>query len=143
MARMNVEDYRLRIQAAQAQRVSFGQRQPQQKRRKYRNEVTYLDDMRFDSKAEARRWSMLKLMERAGEISDLKAQVVFDLLPAQEVSGRKEKQVQYIADFTYQKDGKMIIEDVKSGPTKTPEFVIKRKLMMWIHGFIVHEVMVD
>ena len=143
MARMNVEDYRLRIQAAQAQRVSFGQRQPQQKRRKYRNEVTYLDGMRFDSKAEARRWSMLKLMERAGEISDLKAQVVFGLLPAQEVGGRKEKPVQYIADFTYQKDGQLVIEDVKSGPTKTREFIIKRKLMMWIHGLIVHEVMVD
>jgi len=113
------------------------------KRRKYGNEVTHLDDMRFDSKAEAQRWQQLCWMQQAGEIEDLKHHVHFDLLPAQDVNGRKERPVRYEADFTYMKDGKLVVEDVKSGPTKTKEFILKRKMMLFFHKIEVIEVMAE
>jgi len=82
-------------------------------------------------------------MQQAGEIEDLKHHVHFDLLPAQDVNGRKERPVRYEADFTYMKDGKLVVEDVKSGPTKTKEFILKRKMMLFFHKIEVIEVMAE
>jgi hypothetical protein len=112
-------------------------------RNKYGAEATMIDGMRFDSKAEAKRYQQLVIMQRAGEISDLETQVAFDLIPEQNVNGRKERPVRYLADFRYIRDGKTITEDVKSAPTKTAEFIIKRKLMLWIHGVIIQEVLMS
>ena len=44
----------------------------------------------------------------------------------------------YIADFAYMQDGKYIVEDTKG--VKTPEYVIKRKLMLWLQGIRIREV---
>lgn len=111
------------------------------RRNKYGAEKTEVDGMVFDSKSEAKRYLQLKAMQCAGEISDLKTQVSFDLVPEQNVNGRKERPVRYLADFSYVRDGKTVIEDVKSSPTKTKEFVIKRKLVLWLHGVAVQEVL--
>ena len=114
-------------------------------RNKYGAEPVVIDGMRFDSKAEGKRYQQLKLLERAGEIRNLETQVAFDLIPAQDIGGRKEKPVRYLADFRYTRasDGETVVEDVKSAPTKTKEFVIKRKLVLWLHKVIIQEVLMS
>ena len=51
-----------------------------------------------------------------------------------------EKAVNYIADFVYVENGKTVVEDTKSEATRTKEYIIKRKLMRYIHGITVKEV---
>lgn len=96
-----------------------------------------------DSKAELRRLEKLRLMEVAGEISDLKTQVKYELIPAQYIGGKcVERAVTYKADASYiDKSGMLVVEDVKSPATLTPQYVIKRKLMLWVHGIQIVEVM--
>ena len=102
---------------------------------KYGNAKVDVDGMRFDSKREAARWRELQLLERAGEISDLRRQVRYELVP--KLPG--ERPVDYIADFVYRdKDGNEVVEDVKG--VRTPVYVIKRKLMLWRHGVRIREV---
>jgi len=97
----------------------------------------------FDSKAEGKRFLQLKAMEQAGEIEALEVQPEYELIPGQNIGGKKERPVKYVADFRYIRDGQPIVEDVKSAPTKTREFIIKRKLMLWLHGIIVQEVLME
>lgn len=95
---------------------------------------------KFDSKAEHKRWQYLALLERAGEIRELRMQVPFVLIPAQvSPSGKKERPTVYLADFTYtDASGALVVEDVKGAVT--PEFRLKRKLMLHVHGIEVKEV---
>ena len=102
----------------------------------------------FDSKKELKRWQQLKAMEAEGVISDLKRQFPFELIPRQPLlhqkkdSGKRavnyEHAVKYVADFVYRQDGEIIVEDTKG--YKTPDYLIKRKLMLWIHGIQIKEV---
>ena len=128
--------------------------------RKYKNNAVELDGIKFDSKREARRYAELKLLERAGEITGLQRQVKFELIPAQyetverysDKTGKKlkdakrllEKECSYIADFVYFIDGQLIVEDVKGyrDPQSAgyAKFVIKRKLMLYLHGIKIREV---
>lgn len=113
---------------------------------KYRNAKTNGSD----SKREANRKAELELMQRAGEISGLQCQVSFELIPAQyepDIIGKRggvkrgkciEHACKYIADFVYTKDGAMVVEDTKGFRTK--DYVIKRKLMLWVHGIRIVEV---
>lgn len=95
----------------------------------------------YDSKKEMRRHQELILLERAGQIQDLKTQVKFELIPHQTEGGKvKERAVNYIADFTYLENGKLIVEDVKSPATRTPEYIIKRKLMRYFYKIEIKEV---
>lgn len=124
---------------------------------KYGNKKVIVDGVVFDSKREARRYQELKMFERCGSISNLRRQVKYELIPVQReestrvyTKGRKkgqpiegkviEKAVTYIADFTYTDvaTGETVVEDSKGFRTK--EFVIKRKLMFYIHGIKVREV---
>lgn len=106
---------------------------------KYHAQKMYLDGIEFDSKHEAQRYIELSAMERAGEIQDLMRQVKFVLIPKQYYAGKVvERECSYYADFTYIKDGKMVVEDAKG--VKTPEYVIKRKLMLEKYGIRVQEV---
>jgi hypothetical protein len=105
------------------------------------------DGILHDSGKEAYRWEELLLLQRAGKIKDLKRQVKFVLIPTQrETVGKKTKVVErecsYVADFVYTRtdNGKTVVEDTKSPITRTKEYVIKRKLMRYIHGIAVHEV---
>lgn len=140
--RLTPEDFtKLQAKLKAAPHQPVGTATPRAKRTKYGNEVTMSAGKRFDSKAEAERWHYLSMIQKAGEITELKHHVPFDLLPAQEVDGRKERPVRYEADFTYMKGGKLVVEDVKSGPTKTPAFVLKRKMLLFFHKIAVIEVM--
>ena len=107
------------------------------RRRKYGNQPVEVDGIRFDSKREAARWGILRLMEQAGEIRDLQRQVRFPL----EVNGVKV--TTYVADFTYRdpklplERGSFVVEDAKG--CRTREYLLKRKLMKAIHGVEVKE----
>lgn len=123
------------------------------KRNKYQAIKTYVNGIEFDSRKEGRRYQELLLLERAGVIRDLKRQVRYILIPAQyetyERYGKKgqrlkdgqkclEKECSYIADFVYEENGKTIVEDTKG--VKTKDYIIKRKLMLYIHGIRIKEV---
>ena len=124
---------------------------------KYGNRKTRTSDgILHDSRKEALRWTQLLLLERAGEITDLKRQVEFILIPDQrepstEVyqKGEKkglpkegkliERKVSYIADFVYyDKSGKRVVEDTKG--VKTKDYIIKRKLMLHIYHIKIKEI---
>lgn len=90
------------------------------------------------------------MLEKAGEISDLKTQVKFQLIPTQrepDTLGKRggirqgkmiERECSYIADFVYTENGNTVVEDTKGMRTK--DYIIKRKLMLWIHGIRIKEV---
>ena len=104
---------------------------------KYRNIKTPTSDgITHDSIKEANRWCELKLLERAGKIQHLQRQVKYALIPKQD----GERAVEYIADFVYHEDGKLVVEDTKSPATRTKEYIIKRKLMLWVHGIKIKEI---
>ena len=118
---------------------------------KYHARRYMIVDQMFDSKKEAGRWQELKLLERAGEISHLQRQVKYVLIPAQyEVSGYTksgkekknllERECAYVADFVYHElaSNEVVVEDVKG--FKTKDYIIKRKLMLYVHGIRIREV---
>ena len=108
---------------------------------KYGNRKTELDGITFDSAKEAQRWSELLLMEKAGLIFDLQRQVPFVLIPKQVRNGKVvERPVVYKADFVYTENGQEVVEDVKSPATKTKEYILKRKLLLWQFGIQIKEV---
>lgn len=101
---------------------------------KYRNKKTN----GYDSAKEAYRAGKLKLLERAGEITDLQEQVVFMLQDKFKRDGKVERAITYVADFVYMQDGKKIVEDVKSPITrKIPTYRIKRKMLLFRYPDIV------
>lgn len=118
--------------------------------RKWRNQPTVVDGIRFDSKKEAERWGVLRLLEQAGEIQDLERQVRFPLIVERELI------CHYVADFRYRKleddwidpfsetpetPAKVlvtVVEDVKG--VKTPEYKLKAKLMKACYGIEIREV---
>lgn len=107
-------------------------------RTKYNNKRVVVDGQIYDSEGEYLRWCDLKLMERAGEISGLKRQVRYKLLPTQYVNKKcVERGVDYIPDFVYTENGATVCEDFKG--KKTEAYIIKRKLMLYIHGIMVRE----
>ena len=106
---------------------------------KYGNRKVTTKDGVFDSNKEATRWGQLKLMANAGLISNLERQVKRTLIPAQYIDGKcVERAVTYTSDFEYDQDGKHIVEDTKG--MKTDKYIIKRKLMLWLHGIRIKEV---
>ena len=109
------------------------------KNSKYRNKKIINQHGVFDSKKEANRYAELALLERAGMISDLKRQIKYELIPAQfDKQGRHiERSVTYIADAVYTENGKTIVEDTKG--LKTDAYIMKRKLMLHIHGIKLRE----
>ena len=111
----------------------------QKRSQKYGNSKVEDGGRTFDSKAEHKRWQYLAMLEKAGEIKDLRCQVPFELIPAQVApDGRKIRPTVYLADFVYRtSDGIEVVEDVKGAVT--PEFRLKRKLMLWRHGIEVKE----
>ena len=94
----------------------------------------------YSSVKEARRAQELKLLRDGGQIRNLREQVPFEIIPEQRANGVVlERKCRYIADFVYEQDGREIVEDVKSEPSKTKEYRIKRKLMLLVHGIRIRE----
>lgn len=126
---------------------------------KYGNRKVTVDGIEFDSQKEARRYCELKLLQRAGRISELELQREFELIPAQYETfprygktgkrlqdGKRciEKSCTYKADFAYKENGQLVVEDTKGyrDPASAgyAKFVIKRKLMLWRYGIRIKEV---
>ena len=120
---------------------------------KYRNEKVHTKSGEtYDSRKEFRRAKELELLEMAGEIRNLRRQVKYILIPAQrgpeEIGprgGRRpgpllERECSYVADFVYvlTETDETVVEDVKG--IRTPDYKIKRKLMLWVHGIRIREV---
>lgn len=106
---------------------------------KYRSKKTTVDGITFDSRREAARWQELKLLERAGRITELERQVSYTLIPPQRIGKRvAERAVSYIADFRYMENGETVVEDAKG--MRTRDYIIKRKLMLYVHGIRIREV---
>lgn len=102
-------------------------------RPKYGNRKTVVDGLTFDSVKEARRWSQLRLLERAGAISGLERQVAYEVIP--KCDG--ERAAVYIVDFRYKEGDRLVCEDVKG--VKTDAYRLKRKLMNWRFGIKIRE----
>jgi hypothetical protein len=127
--------------------ISFGNRDG-----KYHAHKTTIDGITFDSRHEAERYAELALLKKAGQISDLRMQVKFILIPTQREPDARgprggitkgkllEKECAYYADFVYtDKYGRTIVEDAKSPATRTEAYKIKKKLMLQM-GYQIKEV---
>jgi len=101
-------------------------------RRKYGNKKTEVDGFKFDSKAEAARWSLLKVLSEIGVISELQRQVPYQIA----INGVKV--CKYVADFVYTEKGQRVVEDVKG--FRTAEYRLKKKLMLAVHQIEIQEV---
>lgn len=110
-------------------------------RPKYHNKKVRLGDMAFDSKKECSRYLELSTLQKLGVISNLETQVSFELIPAQRDPVTKkvvERACNYVADFVYWQNGEKVVEDTKG--FRTPDYIIKRKLMLWVHGIRIEEI---
>lgn len=108
---------------------------------KYRNTPVVVDGIRFASTAEAGRYRVLMLQQKAGQISGLTCQEPFVLAPAVRLRGAKRltPALRYFADFAYlDKSGRQVIEDVKGGPL-TQAYRIKRHLLA-LQGIHITEI---
>ena len=92
-----------------------------------------VDGITFDSKGEMLRWLDLRNLERAGAIRALEHRVPYALV----VNGQPV--CKYYADFAYYEKGKLVVEDFKSAPTRTPGYRLKAKLMKALHGITIKE----
>jgi hypothetical protein len=97
-------------------------------RRKYGNKKVCLDGYEFDSQKEANRYCELKLLLRAGEITDLKVHPVYVVWEGTRPGKGQRKTIRMELDFEYKENGREVVEDVKSKPTKTRAFMLKMKL---------------
>lgn len=114
-----------------------------QRSSKYKNKKTEIFGIKFDSKKEAERYIHLKAKEKNGEITGLKRQVRYELIPSQKINGKVvERKCDYVADFVYFDELKKetVVEDVKSKATRTSTYIIKRKLMLQRYGIRIKEV---
>lgn len=103
------------------------------RRNKYNAKKTIVDGIKFDSKMEAERYAELKLMQKAGQIVGL------EVHPRYPIFIGKHHICVYEADFSYIDPlAKMIVEDVKG--VRTALFILKKKLMLAIHGIEVEEI---
>lgn len=103
---------------------------------KYNASKTVADGIKFDSRAEARRYRELKLLQRAGEIKDLELQPSFLLVEGFKCRGKSYRDIRYIADFAYTevRTGLQVVEDVKG--VETEVFRLKKKLFLKKYGNI-------
>ena len=121
---------------------------------KYKSKSIIIDGIVFQSKKEGRRWTELRMLERAGEITNLQRQVPYLLIPEQRAPSTEvykkgsragqpkpgpvlERRVVYIADFVYQENGETVVEDAKGMRTK--DYVLKRKMMLYRYGIKIKE----
>ena len=108
------------------------------KETKYHSRKVTLDGITFDSQREANRYAELKMLERAGCISNLRLQVKYAIVePHKREDGTTERGAFYIADFAYFGGEKEVVEDAKG--YRTPEYILKRKLMLERYGIRILE----
>ena len=118
---------------------------------KYHAKSVVIDGIKFPSGKEGERFLYLRELEKRGEITNLRRQVRYELLPAaykDVVKHLKTKDkvvrrlflnpVSYVADFVYERDGQTVVEDTKG--YKTKEYIIKKKMMYALKGIEIQEI---
>lgn len=122
------------------------------KKNKYNAKSVEYDGIKFDSQKEALRYKELTFLISQGIITELQRQVKYLLIPAQRepaTIGKRggikqgkllEKECSYIADFVYKvvDSGEIVVEDTKGMRTK--DYIIKRKLMLFVYGIRIKEI---
>ena len=99
------------------------------KRSKYFNVRTEVDCIKFASKAEAKRYQELKLMQNAGSIKTFIMQTPWLLTGG----------IKYVSDFlVFYTDGTVVVEDVKG--VKTDVYKLKKKLFESYYPFKITEI---
>jgi hypothetical protein len=86
---------------------------------KYHSVLTEVDNIKFDSKKEERRYQELKLLERAGEIMSLDVHPTYLLQESFMYQGKKIQPITYAPDFRYVENGATVCEDVKGIDRRT------------------------
>lgn len=121
-------------------------------RSKYHNKKVKHNGRTLDSRRERKRYYELEVLEKAGEISDLRLQVPFEIIPAiyetveiqlktkvKSVQKCVQRAAYYVADFVYMdKDGNQVVEDAKG--FRTPEYLLKKKMMRAFLGITIKEI---
>lgn len=98
---------------------------------KYGNKKITIDGISFDSKKEAFKYRELKILEKAGIIKNLKLQPRYELQPKFKKNGKSFRKIEYVSDFEYAQDGKIIVEDTKGFLTD----IYRLKLKMFEYNF--------
>lgn len=113
---------------------------PLRRSHKYGAVATTVDNIRFSSKREAARYAELRLLEKAGEISDLELQPKFPIYVCRRQNGELHQVCVYIADFKYRagKNGLLTIEDAKG--VRTPTYRLKKKMVEAQYDIQIQEV---
>jgi hypothetical protein len=125
----------------QAWTDSILQREQARKRSKYGATKVVVDGLSFDSKKEAGRWRELVLMQHAGQITDLRRQVEFPLKAQTDADMAGVTVGSYVADATYWRDGRLVVEDVKSAATRRIAlYRLKAKIFEANYGYAILEV---
>ena len=110
-----------------------------QRKRKYGNTPVVLDGFKFSSKAEAKRYGELKLLERGGEIAGLRLHTSYPLVATSPwLRGKGMNVGSYVDDFSYELQGERVVEDVKG--CKTAVYRLKKKLVKALYGIDVTEI---
>ncbi len=107
---------------------------------KFNAKKKVVDGITFDSTKEAKRYIELKMLEKAGEISDLELQPKFPIYVCRRQNGELHHVCTYIADFKYRagKNGLLTIEDSKG--IRTPVYRLKRKMVEAQYDIQIQEV---
>lgn len=110
-------------------------------RAKYGNKKIEYNGIVYDSKKEFNRAMELEQLQKLGLISNLQRQKKYVLQPSFKFMNKTIREIAYIADFVYEENGDVIVEDVKSPITrKNPVYLIKKKMLMYVHGIEIKEI---
>jgi len=108
---------------------------------KYHNKKCEYKGLKFDSLKERNHYIVLEHLEKTNQIKDLKRQVKFELQPSFKLNGKTIRAINYIADFTYLKDGILVVVDVKSEITRKDKvYSLKKKMFQYKYGMDIVEV---
>jgi hypothetical protein len=113
---------------------------------KYQARSVRVDGILFDSQREADRYQELKLLAQAGRISSIEIHPGFPLIVKElhRVDGPEILHTvgMYHADFRYRdhRSGAWVVEDVKSQPTKTEAYKLRKKIVEAVHGVTIVEI---
>ncbi len=115
-------------------------RRTPRKRSKFGNKKCEADGFKFDSLAERNRYFQLKAILNAGKITDLQVHPKFELIASGPTGFDDVTVGKYVADFSYRQNGSLVVEDVKSEPTKTRVYRLKKKIVEANTGIKITEV---
>lgn len=113
--------------------ISIASKLKSNKARKYKNNKPFAHDREWDSNKELARYEELLLLEKSGSIEIIRIQPIFELTPTIKHYGKTYRKRSYKADFMYYDNelGMLVIEDVKSKPTTTQLYTLKRSLLIF------------